>query len=92
MQPRLGTAVLEIALAAMEGRSKTEQGDEEEAVTSVLMSDAQSTEKQKQGRAKDGAGGGPKVAEKAAMSRGKRPDPQPCEQCQRRGTSRPTAL
>lgn len=57
MQPRLGTAVLEIALAAMEGRSKTEQGDEEEAVTSVLMSDAQSTEKQKQGRAKDGAGG-----------------------------------
>lgn len=91
MQPRLGAAVLEIALAAMEGGSKTEQGDEEEAVTSVLMSDAQSTEEQKQGGPRMELGG-PEVAGKAAMSRGKRPDPQPCEQCQRRGTSRPTAL
>lgn len=67
MQPRLRTTVLEIAPAAMEGRSKTEQGDKEETIPSIL-SDGKSLENQKQGRAKDGAGG-PGVAVKAESAR-----------------------
>lgn len=64
---RVGTTVLEIAPAAKEGRSQTEQGDKEEAIPSIL-SDGKSLENQKQGRAKAGAGG-PGVAVKAESAR-----------------------